>query len=178
MGRFSFPVSLPNPLIGRVWYSNNQMPAERARSLSVDEVVEKVLAVDNETSSIRHYWLRTKRDSSQERPDFQFVSVNLNNPEDKIGVFLKAQEELLTSYVNNPDTIRIPRKDVHGRTRSKREQRDVRDSRLREYKFELAVIRGYLIMPITLIESVKIDNDGNPNMNFTGYAISREWLKG
>lgn len=105
--------------------------------------------------------------------DFNVRHINMQDKNDPVATFIAHQECILDGYIKSPDSIPVPRLDSHGRRRSIREMTDIRESRLESYKFELAVLRGTIIAPLTLIEKTT-DEDGFTRSKIVGYSIRRD----
>lgn len=130
-------------------------------TVELEKAVE--LSLNKETSSdTRDYLIAILPDPDSEK-QYQLISVS---PNDKIGGFIQTSIKRLEGYIANPETIPVPKENARGRRISKRVQRDVQKNRVKDYKFEIAVLRGNIMAPITLIEK-------NPGFD---YRISKEKL--
>lgn len=103
-------------------------------------------------------------------------AVDMNDKNDPEAVFIAHQERILDGYVTDPETIPVPERDSHGRRRNKRERNEIREAKLDYYRFELAVLRGTILAPLTLIQKSVVDDEGSVRTKYVGYSISRKGL--
>lgn len=152
---------------------------ERSVAPTLEEAVSAVLEPQLQFPRVRQYLLRvraeytgTKHKETGYDPGYEIRVIDLDDPNDAIAKFVRQEEEKLAGYVADPTKIEIPKRNHRRRLRKDGEITEIRRSRLQEYRFELAVLSGAILAPITLFESTEKSTD----RRYVGYSISREQL--
>lgn len=135
--------------------------------ITFDKVLESLEPDDSSLPDNVQYLLRLSANE-----DFTLHSIDFTRSDD-LSEYIRGTIQTLERYLSHPNSIPIPKK-PHDARRKKSEINQIRESKLKQYQIELAVLKGKIMSPITIYSEDRLTQTGEKVSKIIGYSISSE----